>query len=121
VTVWICQCLCPDRHCILAAAGEADTVTQAESAVRTPLRRKTLELLRDQTFNPWCALCGANRATWKYELRRTRFATMEEANPHLHETEAANMATNAAWGDIHKTTRPFRKENFDAEGDQNQP
>lgn len=27
--VWICQCLCPQRHAILAASGEADNVTGA--------------------------------------------------------------------------------------------
>jgi len=103
MTVWICQCLCPDRHCVLAAAGEADTEADAVERVRTPLRRDIVGLLRTGILNPWCALCNANRATWRYELRRTAFATMDEAAPYLKEVEAANLATNRAWGDLHKT------------------
>ena len=37
-------------------------------------------------------------------LRRTKFATMEEAIPHMHKIEAANIATNRAWGDLDKKT-----------------
>jgi hypothetical protein len=103
MSLWICQCLCPDRHCILASTGEAETEALAETAVRTPLRRAVLGMLRSGTINPWCALCDAKRATWRYELRRTRFATMEEAMPTLRGIEAANLVTNAVWGDLHKT------------------
>lgn len=103
MTVWICQCLCPDRHCILATAGEADTETEAAESVRTPLRRQIVGLLGSGAMNPWCALCGANRATWRYELRRTAFATLDEAVPALNELEARNLATNRIWGDLHRT------------------
>ena len=101
--VWICQCLCPDRHCILASAAEADTEAEAVELVRAPLRRRIVELLGSGTMNPWCALCGANRATWRYELRRTRFSTMEQAMPTLRVIEVKNMQTNLLWGDLHKT------------------
>jgi hypothetical protein len=104
--VWICQCLCPDRHCILATAGTAESETEAEALVRAPLRRELVGLLKEGLLNPWCALCGSNRATWKYELRRTAFATIEEATPLLRELEERNLATNQAWGDTHRTTRP---------------
>jgi hypothetical protein len=104
--VWICQCLCPDRHCILASAGEAETEAEAEKGLRMPLRQEVAELLRSGIFNPWCAICDANPATWRYELRRTLFATMKEALPKLLEAEGANMAANLVWGDLHKTSRP---------------
>ena len=106
MAVWICQCLCPGRHCMMATVGEAESETEAEIAVRTPLRRKIVEALSAGILNPWCAMCGANRATWKYEVSRTRFATMEDAIPHMFEAEAANMATNLLWGDTHKPERP---------------
>ena len=106
MTIWVCQCLCPDRHCILAAAGEAGTEAEAQTLVRTPLRRQVMEFLRDQAINPACAICGANRATWRYELRRTKYTTMEQAEPALRDLEMANLATNRLWGDIHKTSRP---------------
>jgi hypothetical protein len=93
MTVWICQCLCPDRHTIIAAADEADSEANA-GAIRTTLRRQVLELLRTGAINPWCAICGAHRATWRYELARTKFQTMAEAAPELARTEAENMAEN---------------------------
>ena len=103
MAVWICQCLCPDRHCILATADEAENEDEASRLIRTPLRRKVIELLRDGTLNPWCALCDANRATWRYELRRTAFASLAEALPALRAIEAENVTTNRVWGDLHKT------------------
>lgn len=103
MTVWICQCLCPERHCILAAVGEAESEQEADETVRIPLRRKIVESLTARTLNPWCALCNANRATWRYELRRTKFATLAEATPDLVQLQLQNMATNAVWGDLHKT------------------
>lgn len=91
---------------MLAAAGEAETEAEAEKSVRAPLRRKILGLLRDSLINPWCAICGAHRATWRHELRRTRYGTLAEAEPELRETEARNVATNRVWGDIHRTSKP---------------
>jgi hypothetical protein len=89
---------------MLATVGEAATEAEAEVAVCAPLRRKVVEALNEGIINPWCAMCGANQATWNYETRPTRFATMEEAIPHMHEAEAANIATNRVWGDLHKKT-----------------
>lgn len=103
--VWICQCLCPDRHCIMAAANEAESEKDAQR-IRTELRRQAIEWLKSGALNNWCGLCGAGVATWRYELRRTRFATMAEAMPHLRQTEAENVAANLVWGDLHRTTKP---------------
>jgi hypothetical protein len=105
MTVWLCQCLCPDRHTIVAAAGEADSEAQAQP-IRTALRGKVLELLRAGLLNPWCAICNAKLATWRYELAATKFARMEEAAPELTRVEAENAATLALYGDIHRTTKP---------------
>lgn len=49
--VWIAQCLCPSRHTILAAAGEANSAGEAETKVRAPLREQLAELLRDKVLN----------------------------------------------------------------------
>lgn len=103
--VWICQCLCPSRHCILAMSGEADDEAAAER-IKHALRRTVVESLQDGGINPWCALCGAQRATWRYELRRTAFATAEEAKPHLERLEAENLAVNAVFGDLQHKQRP---------------
>src|SRR5579864_7504118 len=81
--VWIVQCLCPARHCILAAADEAESEVEAERTIRQPLRRRIAEMLAAGVLNPWCGLCDAKRATWRFELRRTRFETMAEAEAPL--------------------------------------
>jgi hypothetical protein len=101
--VWICQCLCPGRHCILASVAEAPDEATASERVRTPLRRAVVDLLAAGELNPVCAICGANSATWNYELGRTAFATLAEAMPTLRAIEAANVASNAAWRDLPKT------------------
>lgn len=95
--VWLCQCLCPNRHCILAAADEAETEQEA-AAIRETLERKLAELLRVHVFNPWCSLCGAALEAWRYELRRTPFATLDEAMPALREAEARQLLTSRLLG-----------------------
>ena len=106
MNVWVCQCLCPSRHCIMAAAAEAETEADAETLTRAPLRREIVQLLKSGAMNPWCALCNANRSTWRYEVRRTTFATMDDAASSLAVLQAENVATNLVWGDLHKTSRP---------------
>lgn len=103
--VWICQCLCPDRHAIMAAVNEAENEAHAQH-LKTELRRQVLGLLKAGALNPWCAICGAKLATWRYELGRSRFATMEEAMPHMQQSQAENLAANVVWGDLHRTSKP---------------
>lgn len=106
MTVWIAQYLCGrQRHAILAAAGEADDGADAEAKVATPLRDQVAELLGGKLLNPWCGLCGTTRDEWIVELQPTRFATLDEALPALRRTEAEQIATNAAFGDLHRTQR----------------
>jgi hypothetical protein len=104
--VWIAQCLCPQRHCIVAQAGEAAGFAEAQRLVRAPLRRNVAQLLRGGALNGWCGICGAKRPTWRFEVARTRYTTMDEAQPELAEIEAANLLTNLLFGDTHRTTRP---------------
>jgi hypothetical protein len=88
MTVWITQCLCPQRHCILAAAGQADSRSAAEATLKAPLVEQIAELLATRELNPWCGLCGRMAGTWRYELARTRFRTMDEAWPELKKLES---------------------------------
>ena len=96
--VWITQCLCPQRHCILATAGEADNEREAEELVAVPLRKHIGGLLKAGTINPWCGLCHAKAETWHYELGRTRFGSLDEAKPALMEEEAKQMLTRSLCG-----------------------
>lgn len=103
MTVWIAQCLCPDRHCIVATAGEAEDEVLARSIILSALRYSVGDMLRQKTINPWCALCGAEHTTWRYEVGRTSFQKMEEALPKIREIEEAQAVTNALLGDLHRT------------------
>jgi hypothetical protein len=100
VRVWIAQCLCPQRHCILATAGEAENEAAAEATVAGPLRKQVAELLKSGEINPWCGLCNARAETWRYDLARSRFRSMEEAAPDLLRSEVEQAATRALWGDM---------------------
>ena len=101
--VWIAQCLCPSRHCVMAVAGEAKSYKEAETSVLTPLVSQVAKLLTERTLNPWCALCKAAADQWKYEVRRSRFRTIEEAEPMLRQTEGEQIITNALWGDMSRS------------------
>lgn len=104
--VWICQCLCPGRHAMMASANEAASEAEAQQKVRAVLRRSVARLLLAGAMADECAICGAKRATWRYELARTDFATMAEAKPHLEQLQMENALAHALWGGIHKTQRP---------------
>lgn len=102
--VWIVQCLCPQRHAILAAAFECETASERE-ALLVDARAAIDEGLLAGALNPRCGLCHADASTWRYETRRTRFATLAEAEPVLRESadEQARLRallgsdTGAAW------------------------
>ena len=96
--VWIAQCLCPDRHCILAAAGVAEGRAEAAAIERT-LRDNVAGLLARRVLNPWCGLCRAPITSWAYELGRTRWRTMAEAKLALEEAERKQRLTAALLGE----------------------
>jgi hypothetical protein len=100
--VWIAQCLCPARHCIMATAGEAMTPAEVEERVTRPLRDKVMRWLLDGTINPWCALCDAKAETWHFETGRTRWASLDDARPELEKNQAEQAVTRAMWGDTHR-------------------
>lgn len=104
--VWLAQCLCPSRHAILAASKEARTRAQAQTEIQQPLKAQIDSLLAAGSLNPWCGLCGAKAETWHYEVGRTRFRTMAEAEPELRKAENLNAVTAGLWGDLHRTRRP---------------
>lgn len=102
--VWIAQCLCPQRHAILAVADVAATAAEANKIV-TALH-KQVEGMLNGALNPWCGLCGARNDTWHIEVGRTQWRTLEEALPHIRAEEIKQSATRAAWGDTHRTDKP---------------
>lgn len=103
--VWITQCLCPQRHCVLAVANEAESREEAERAALGVLRDAVGTLVAASALNPHCGLCGAERETWRYELAQTAWATLAEAAPALCEEQRKQVALRSAFGDLHLGTR----------------
>jgi hypothetical protein len=87
--VLLAQCLCPQRHCILATASQ----DQGPHVLAEHLAQQVREAIERQTLNPWCALCGARRDLWTYEVGLTPYATMEEALAALREVEQEQAET----------------------------
>lgn len=98
--VWIAQCLCPQKHCIFAASGEAEDKNGANVNVLGPLRAQIGSLLGAGTINPWCGLCHAVVEMWTYEVGRTRFRSMAEAKPELERAQSEQIATGATYGEL---------------------
>lgn len=98
--VWLAQCLCgPQRHCIVAAADEAENDRAAE-AITAKLRENIETAQEAGVINPWCSLCRAPAESWRYECRRTPFRSMAEAMPVLQDSERQQRLIAALWGDM---------------------
>jgi len=96
--VYIAQCLCgPNRHAIIALAGEFDDEAQAFTMLIPQLRTAVGELF-DAGVNRWCGICGAVEPGWRYEVGRTRFRSMEEGRAEMEKTAAGNLLANALFG-----------------------
>jgi hypothetical protein len=98
--VWIAQCLCPQRHCIMASIDEAADQAEAEDKISKPLREQVAKAVADNTVNPWCGICQAPRETWHFELGRTRWTNMAEAMPEIEKNAAAQALTGAVFGQL---------------------
>jgi hypothetical protein len=98
--VWITQCLCPQRHTILAGAGEARDFEHAVREYEDPLRQQLSDAISSGVMNPWCGLCHAGIDTWRYETARTRFRTLAEALPALKAIEAKQIITASVMGEL---------------------
>lgn len=97
------QCLCPQRHAILAFAykpgtksqkalgegGDAVIITEANAAEY--LRLVVTHLIEKKRIDPWCGICRSTVFT--YDDQPTRFKTMAEARPELERLERAQAAT----------------------------
>src|SRR5262245_24072905 len=98
--VWLAQCLCPQRHCIMAAAAEAGTEEVAREAALEPLRMAIEAALCSFKLNPWCGICEAPAQQWTFEIGRTPYHSLAEAKAPLEEEERKQRATAAVFGDM---------------------
>jgi len=96
MSVYITQCLCPARHCIIAHAREGEDVTP--EAAREALAHVVDFLIAQKIIKSECGICGAPRARFHFEDARTRFETLAEAEPQMREVEEANARARAMLG-----------------------
>jgi hypothetical protein len=91
--VYIAQLLCPQRHCVLAAANECET--DLEISLLRVLVQGKFDLLcaPGGGLNRKCDLCGST--VLHIEVARTRFTNLDEAMPHLRESAIAQQQTAA--------------------------
>lgn len=87
MSVYLIQCLCPQRHCIAATAYEAEGPSDESLAA---FEADVKEMVALKSINPWCGIC--NSRDWHYEMAKTRYRTMEEAEGPLAEAQAAQAA-----------------------------
>lgn len=96
MSVWITQCLCPRRHCIMAAVFDEND--RAPKDGNTALKEEIEKLIGEGSINPWCGICYSRVFT--YETRRTRFASMEEAVPEVLATQMENIKAGELLGEL---------------------
>ena len=96
--VYLVQCLCPSRHCIMASPTvlPAQAAESEQETAKEPLRTLLTEAINGRLINPWCELCKAPAKDWRYEIGRTKWETLEEAMPHLREEERKQWESQQA-------------------------
>jgi hypothetical protein len=87
--VWIVQCMCPQRHCIMAVSSVCATVAELKILIQS-LQTTIAQMIDRKALNPFCGICGCPSSKWRYESGRTRFKSKEEAEPALRRAEELN-------------------------------
>ena len=75
----------------MALAGEAESREDARDLI-TLLGAQIDHAIEAKVMNPKCGICAAPAEDWTMELGRTRYATLEEAQPELQRQEAGQIA-----------------------------
>jgi hypothetical protein len=83
MSVYMIQCLCPQRHAIVGFAYEADEPSEEKLA---QLQSTVAKMIGQNMIDPWCGICRSR--DWHYEQAKTRFRTMAEAEEPMREAEA---------------------------------
>ncbi len=99
MTFQLAQCLCPARHCILAALGECDP-NDAIAELKAAIERAV-----PQTLNPWCGICRAPRSSWSFECGSFEAASVEDALLRVKVEEIRNLQTAEAFKAEQKASR----------------
>lgn len=90
--IHLTQLLCPQRHCVVAAAWDENEscAQEAEDALRKQFR----DAVQIGKLNPYCGLCRSE--TLHCEVSATGWQTLEEAIPHLQRAEQEQILVAVA-------------------------
>jgi hypothetical protein len=91
--VYIAQLKCPDNHCVLALAGEYESLEDAKVELAVRLGATFGGLVRDKVLKRECGICHATHL--HVEITATIFTSMEEALPELQAAEQAQAEFRA--------------------------
>lgn len=96
--VWALQCLCPQRHAIMGALRVCEGRDDADGFLAEVRKRLETEIATF-TINPWCGICGADQAEWRYEVTETEATTLGQSFERLfRESEAKQAITRRLFG-----------------------
>jgi hypothetical protein len=98
--IWITQALCPRRHCAYATAWDDADLTRADAEAGLTARAAEAGL------RPRCGICHGEL---HLESGPTRWATLEEALPHIRALEAENLRTRRELDRLGLTREPFQR------------
>lgn len=87
MSLYVCQLLRPQRHCVLACFYEEGAKTAAEVVQGMGEKRAA------EKINQWCGICDSREL--RYEHARTKHAPLAEAMPELTDLQIANLLTAA--------------------------
>ena len=115
--VRVAQCLCPNRHAIMALVFTSETITDASAiealraAVRLALNGEAGVLgLAVKKLNAWCGICGKDGGTWLYEIEWSKeFDSLEAAEHAIHELQTAQAVSRALLDHMGVTFDAYRK------------
>ena len=102
--VHLVQCLCPQRHCIVALAfqpGDAAKGAVGEDVTLTVdnagpyLLSVVKQMVAVHAIDPFCGICKAPIEQFHCEVGVTRFLTMKEAEPALRAGQEAQLQSAA--------------------------
>lgn len=98
--IWITQCLCERRHCLMAGAWDDTEVTREQGIRET--REQIASMMQSGDLNR-CRICHSTK--FHYESGRTKWQTMEEAAGPLAESEALQRGSGDLMEQMNAATK----------------
>lgn len=85
--IWLSQWLCPERHCVFALSWDENEPGSSSEKAEAEGSKLILDAHPEGDFR--CGMCSSDQITVSHD--ETRFETMEEAKPHLEESQTQQL------------------------------